>query len=250
MRDMREKIEMCRGTEKYDEQLNKIRLSTEPDPFFGVLHPELLPYMGQNYRKTGVLLVGESHYVKEAAPEQFEHTNWYHSALSLDGDYPFNSGAGAQDWFDTREVLVRYMHDKRGKGHKIFSRPEEVLQELGLGTGSKYQDFDHFAFMNFFQRPSLKAGTSIAYTDEDEQAANEVFNQVAAVLRPKAVVFLSKKAYRALHAECGSHVLIKAVSHPTSYWWDRKRRDGGCAREDFKNILQEVVLPDSISMLK
>lgn len=242
MREMREKLEMCRGTGKYDEQLGNLCLSTEPRPFFGVLHPELLPYVGQNYDKTGVLLVGESHYVKEAAPEQFKRTNWYHSALSLDGDYPFNSGAGAQDWFDTREVLVRYMHNDRGKGHTIFSRPETVLQELGLGTGSKYQDFDHFAFMNFFQRPSLKAGTSIAYTDEDKQAANEVFDQVVAILRPKAVVFLSKKAYRALYAEPRSNVLITAVSHPTSYWWDRKRRDGGCARQDFKNILQEVLL--------
>ena len=66
MRKMGEKLFLCRGTDAYDKQLNELCLSTELRPFFGVLHPELLPYVGQNYKKTGILLVGESHYVEKA----------------------------------------------------------------------------------------------------------------------------------------------------------------------------------------
>lgn len=51
MRKMGEKLFLCRGTDAYDKQLNELCLSTELRPFFGVLHPELLPYVGQNYKK-------------------------------------------------------------------------------------------------------------------------------------------------------------------------------------------------------
>ena len=72
MREMGEKLLLCRGTDAYDKQLNELCLSTEPRSFYGVLHPELLPYVGQNYKKTGILLVGESHYVEKATVSSFD----------------------------------------------------------------------------------------------------------------------------------------------------------------------------------
>lgn len=45
---MEEKLKGNCGTGEYDEQFNKISLSIENKPFFGILHPELLPYVGQN----------------------------------------------------------------------------------------------------------------------------------------------------------------------------------------------------------
>ena len=244
MREMGEKLLLCRGTDAYDKQLNELCLSTEPRPFFGVLHPELLPYVGQNYKKTGILLVGESHYVEKATDEQLRQTDWYHSVLPPDGPYPFNSGEGAQGWFDTREVIVRYMTGCRGRGHTIFSRPVEVLEELGLGTGDKEKDFDHFAFMNFFQRPALSKGESFRPILEGEVlAANEVLEQVVATLNPRAVIFLSKKAYRAFEKTRCPQTPVHAVSHPTCAWWDRRRKNGGCAREDFKALLEKYKGP-------
>ncbi len=201
MREMNEKLRLCRGTRKYDEQLMKICLSTEPQPFFGVLHPELLPYVGQNYEKTGVLLVGESHYVKEATWEEWESTNWYHAPLPSDGVYPFNSGNGAKDWFDTREVLVRYMNGCKGKGHTIFSRPVKVLHDLGMGTGDIDHDFDYFAFMNFFQRPSLKKGETIDDMDDDKPAAKRDSPSGDSHFTAKSCYFPFKKSVQGIRIE-------------------------------------------------
>lgn len=249
MREMREKLAMCRGTGKYDDQLNRICLRSEPQPFFGALHPELLPYVGQNYEKTGVLLVGESHYVKQATEAQLEQADWYHNPLPDGTDSPFDKRNGYVEWFDTREVFVRYMNDDRSKSYRIFSEPTAVLHELGLNSGEKYRDFDYFAFMNFFQRPSIAEGESIQDSPADRLAANDVLEQVVSILRPRAVVFLSKKAFYAFEKERCPGTMFYAVSHPNSPWWYRARRDGGCAREDFKNILQEVILSDNTARL-
>lgn len=244
MREMRETLQLCRGTGKFDSALNKITLSTEPKPFFGVLHAELLPYIGQNYEKTGVLLIGESHYIGAATYPQWKATNWYHAPLPAGTDSPFDRNGPYASWFDTRATLGRYMNDARGRGHTIFSRPAAVLQELGLGAGEKYYDFDHFAFVNFFQRPSLQAGAGFddQNIEEDTQVANEVISQLISILRPNAVIFLSKRAYDAFHKGLCPRVPVYAVSHPTCPWWHRKRRDGGCAREDFKDILRKVLV--------
>ena len=243
---MKEKLKKCRGTDKYDIDLMRILLADGKRPFFGELHPELLPYVGQNYEKTSVLLVGESHYVRKADIKQFEETDWYHKSLpdipsKLDLENPFNK-QNSVFWFDTRQVLVRYMNGERGRGHIIFSRPTEVLCGLGIGTNNKYDDFDHFAFMNFFQRPSLEFGESIEYSDEDKQVANDVLNKVIEVLKPKLVVFLFQKAYKAYEPNSFDNIFVEKVSHPTSAWWYKKRKDGKCSRDDFETYLRKILL--------
>ena len=245
MRTTGEKLKAGYGTSAYDAQLNRISISMDNRPFFGTLHPELLPYIGQNYKETGILLVGESHYVNNSTEDDLKAVNWYHSPLPASGYHELNA-ASAESWFDTRQVFVRYngndANEERGPGHITFSRPTEVLHELGIGTGDKYKDFCYFAFMNFFQRPALQRGKSIQATDEDRQTANEVFKAVLQILQPKVVVFLSKKARKAFDGgSCFGGIPMKAVSHPACQWWYRKRRDGGCARDDFRDILKEVL---------
>lgn len=194
------------------------------------------------------MLVGESHYVSNSTEDDLKATNWYHNPLPAVGNHELNT-ADAESWFDTRQVFVRYndndKSDKRGRGHITFSRPTEVLNELGFGTGDKYKDFSYFAFMNFFQRPALKRGASIQETGEDKQVANEVFKEVLKVLQPKMAVFLSKKARNAFEGgNCCNGVTIKVVSHPSCPWWYRKRSDGSCACNDFRNILKEALFTE------
>lgn len=244
MREIQEKLNLCRGTDAYDVHLNQICLTSEPQPFFGLLHPELLPYVGKNYEKTGMLLVGESHYVESASEDDWLAIDWYHEPLPAEGKYPFNR-EGATDWFDTREVLVRYMTGKRGKGHTVFSRPTKVLlSEWNIAQTQENIScyFSYFSFMNFFQRPALNVGATINDTVSDQKAASEILTQVIAVLRPKAVVFLSKKAYNTFTAKAHATTRIESVSHPTCAWWYRHRnRDGLCAADDFQRILREVL---------
>lgn len=251
MREIQEKLNLCKGTDAYDVHLNQICLASEPQPFFGVLHPELLPYVGENYEKTRILLVGESHYVKAASEEDWLALDWYHKPLPTEGKYPFNKD-GATDWFDTREVLVRYMKGEGGRGHTIFSRPAKVLLSE-LKVAETPQDiryfFSYFSFMNFFQRPALEAGKTINDTNDDRAAADEILLQVIDILQPSAVVFLSKKAYHAFTAQPHFAARIESVSHPTCHWWYRKRNDGLCAADDFRRIICAVLYPGELENL-
>lgn len=248
MGHLAEELEKCRGTGTYDHELMKIRLSFEPRPFFGELHTELLPYIGQEYEETKILLIAESHYVEKATQDQFENTNWYHSPLpqapmSDDKNNPFHiqGNDGAEGWFDTRQVLVRYMNNDRGKGHTVFSNPTKVLNELGIGIEDGDKAFDRFAFMNFFQRPALEKGKSINDSPIDRKAAKEILSKVIDILQPKAVIFLSKKAYNAFGEKVYNGIPIYKVCHPTCPWWNRKCKDGKCAKEHFKDILKDIV---------
>lgn len=240
MTDMEQKFKDSRGTGTYDEKLNKICLSIEPKPFFGELHPELLPYVGRNYDKTKILLIGESHYVESATDAQWKATNWYHAPLPENAVYPFNK-EGAADCFDTRQVLCRYMIYQRGRGHTTFSNPTKVFCEITDGVDDR--NFDHFAFMNFFQRPALKRGKSIDYEPEEVIIANEILEQVIQVLKPQAVIFLSKKARCVFKDEERTHgTPIYVVDHPTCAWWNRKHKNGKSGKDDFTDILKELLL--------
>lgn len=225
---------------KYDEALCKICSENSDIPFYGKIHPELLPYIGENYEKTRVILVAESHYIKKATIEEFKALNWYNRPVPQDETNPFRKYIG---WFDTRGVVSNYIdYRKKGEGHTTFLHPSKVLLNLKNDIENEFEAFTYFAFMNYFQRPALNSGKSIKYDENDKKYANYLFIKIIQIIQPKAVVFLSKKAYYAFDkCTCPSDIEFKVVSHPTCPWWNRQRKDGGSGCEDFRKILAEII---------
>ena len=224
----------------YDAALKQIKCAGADRAFYGELHPELMPYVGDNYDKTGILLVGESHYVENADQAEFNALDWYNNPVPEEVENPFRKYIS---WFDTRKVIRRYMEHERGKGHKIFSDPAKCLMELKPEIENDCEAFTYYAFMNYFQRPALEEGKSINADENDKKYAADLFDKVLEVIKPKTVVFLSKKAYWD-YMEWGKptegHKLY-SVSHPTSPWWYRNNNNGECGRQSFKKILESVL---------
>ena len=110
------------------------------------------------------------------------------------------------------------------------------MEAYDLNYVSDSEAFNAFAFMNYFQRPSLKAHESINNSEEDDKIAYNTFLGVCKVINPKVVVFLSKKAYKCYINSCDKKpsVPIEVVCHPTCPHWNGK--DG---KEKFVKIINQ-----------
>lgn len=180
-------------------------------------HPSLLPYIGRHYNDTGILLLGESHYLDSEEDESAKKMeNWYGTQTeNYNFKWPVN--------LDTRSVVNNYLNCRRSKAHSMFRKPAEALiKAWNLNDVNDSEAFTSFAFMNYFQRPEANTGKSIDLNEEDKTVAYETLNKVIKIIEPKLILFLSKKAYDSYKGSSGGKVdeNIKYVYHPTSKFWN------------------------------
>lgn len=229
------------------------------------LHPQLLPFIGHNYNEYKILQIGESHYIDRTKDnDKFDicyfRDNWWNSSCDdlvkmFDDSNRYNGC-----WFDTKRVLDNYLAGKDGS-YSIFinvvkSFSKVILdKEISHITLEDKQLYNNFAFMNFYQMPSLYNGLSYwnslvksakyIHKDNKKQAENlarEVFrrcvrtsiqavNDVIDTIKPNIIIFTSisaKKAYTGLEYEncIGKYKddeRIIYASHPaTPFSWNRK----------------------------
>ena len=211
---------------------------------FLIRHYECLPYIGEEYKNSRLLLVGESHYVPKKAVHYVDRKDYYDIAFDdLDnGEY--------KDWINTRSVFEYRVYDK-GNFENFFSNTATEIAKVINHTEnpSKHQRIEamhQYAFMNYFKRPSFDSGKTIKeLTEEDYRYAYSISSFIIRILEPKLIIVLSKKAYDAF---CDSdqdglncRYDIRYVSHPSCAWWNRKRGDGKCAREDFHDYVSSIL---------
>jgi len=243
----------------YDDDLKQID--------FYKTHPEYLPFIGDNFDEFRILQVGESHYIGQSsayAPFDLEYFDkwWTDSCPELyehpDG-YPETKCWGS--WYKTRDVIGRFLN-KNQNNYSIFTNMIRAFDEAVGGLPECVnikRKYHYFAFMNFFQMPSLHQGVSFEksiYKSAKEadnptavykRAVEEscaVLDKVVGILNPNAIVFTSKAAYRAYcthRGECAEidKRLINTV-HPGCSWWNRpiKRFDGRTGREELVRALR------------
>ena len=228
--------------ESYDNELKKIE-------FYDRYHPEYLPYVGDNYDKTGVLLLGESNYIDETNPDLtadvlrlIDSSLWYTTASEkLPKD-------GCIDWCNNRYLIVEETFEKKKKGqrtspaHNMYLNPAKAFIEVFPQVANTWDAFTYFASMNYFQKPATKTGKSISQKKEDEQFAAANLCHVVSVLKPETIIFLSKKAHWAFEAHKPAELnelYIGACAHPACAWWNRD--NGKHGRERFKEIITKRV---------
>ena len=194
-------------------------------------YPQMIPFVGKNYKETGLLVIAESHYLppdNEAHKQQCVYeqagkdhnppptaedlfNNWYknpnpipkiwNGATLKDNVDSFNSGNYAPkenawcwvDWTWTAKIVAAVDWNRRG--HNIYWRLFEVL---------KSERLMNCAFMNFFQRPAQESGKSIQYNPTtDIEVAGATLQAVCEILKPTKIFFVSSRAYNAFWSYLG-----------------------------------------------
>ena len=233
---------------------------------FYKMHPEYLPFIGDKYDEYKILHIGESHYIgqsKDALAEDkypityFENW-WSNSCLDLYHEY--------ESWYNTRQVIANYLRGDRHKSHSIFSETRKVFDKVYLGKDDvrinfeESQNYHYFAFMNFFQMPSLYDGVKFwdslkisanklgdaqlasAMWHKAAQISSEVVDSVIDILKPSVVIFTSKSA-KGAYDEYGKHhaepYVISSI-HPGCSWWNRRRYNGLTGKEELERKLSEL----------
>jgi len=227
------------------------------------LHPEMLPYVGPQYERVKVLLVGESHYLGKCYEDDKAFCddflqNWYengtdHFAWKSQGENPETD----QEYFNTRIVVRNYLEHYRSRAHSMFRNPSVVFCDVISNMDPEIiindsDAFSCFAFCNYFQRPEIKTGGSFDSTEQDDSKSAEIFNEIIKALDPSLVVFLSRKAYENYKNKLGQRIddtFIKAVAHPTSSWWNKE--NGACktGKEEFEDIIGDYCRNNKSSIL-
>ena len=209
-------------------------------------HYECLPFIGENYENSRLLLIGESHYVPKDQVDFVKREDFYDISFDdlQEGDY--------KNWINTRYVVNERL-TKNDSFKSFFSNPATEIAKIvnqtdDLSIDQKIAAMHQYAFMNYFKRPSYVRGKTIGKLSEtDKKLAYDVSAHIINVLKPKLIIFISKKSFYAFCDSDRNNALrsefpVKSVSHPSSYWWNRPRKDGKCAREDFYEYISAVLV--------
>lgn len=199
-------------------------------------HPEMLPYIGENYANKRILIISESHFVPKNIKYQPDDT-WY------SGLYDIKSVSNNSN---TRDVMKQVF---LGKGHILFSNLSDALKQTNSNI-----DLRDISWYNFFQKPAAY-GVSIKPTDLDIQIALEIFEENLNILKPKLVVFISTLSFKYLNndrvwsKEINGHkykkfdIPIGIVPHPTSVWWNKKSKlhNNKTGKQKFIDIINDHI---------
>lgn len=227
------KIYTWDGDYSFDEELKKIEHYK--------IHPEMLPFVGANYKNCRILLVGESHYVGNLKSEEKAYlqdndvNNWY--------CYRVPEEFGYASWFNTRYIIWKFLNKRRSKSYTIFSKPANaIIDELKLTNVCDSEIFSVCAFMNYFQRPSCSQGDTITNSDKDNKIAYQIFFDVVKILNPKTIIFLSKNAFESYELYNSKNSLnAEFTCHPTSPYW---YKDDGELK--FRQIIKNVPINETL----
>ena len=196
------------GSTKFDNELNEIS--------FFKSHGYMLPFVGERYRKGGVLHIGASYYFKlddiDCAQQQEAKLVldewWDESQQAIERRDKFldtprqpkngNDRSKFGAWVNTREIIEAFAEKNYRERNRAVYR--EFLKAVYNKNSSKElantQGYVPFAYMNFFQKPA-------PYTQTEPDACScDIVARVIEILRPKYIVITSGLAGR----EFGEHI--------------------------------------------
>lgn len=226
-------------------------------------HPQMIPFVGKNYKDTRLLIIAESHYLPESDRERFD--TWYdygknpipetwndknnglvylkkqvdsfNSENYENKEYPKENWYCWVDYTWTAKIIAAVKWNRGG--HNIYWRLCDIL---------KSERLMNCAFMNFFQRPAKESGKSIQHDKDDIKAAGDTLKAVCEILKPAKIFFVSSRAYKAFwdiyikenklkwegaKNSCNAIQMIGSFnnsiighsSHPGCSWWNRKSKN-------------------------
>lgn len=154
--------------EEYKKKLKEIE--------FFKKHPEYIPFVGEDYDKYKILQVAESHYIPNFKKDTIKYDKLYKANAITYKDYegwweemPTKLAEFAAGWFTTDSVVKNYMAGERTKAHGVFNNPlrsfcsvlepDKTFENI---NDENSQCYNHFAYMNFWQMPSIYYGQNFS----------------------------------------------------------------------------------------
>ena len=190
------------------------------------IHKLMLPYIGSEYEKYKVLIVAESHYLREDSDR--EKVKDFNKWLADKNEIKLMN----EEYINTREVVKK--HRSNNNKQPFFSNIKKEIINI-----EKF--WDKVSFMNFFIVPSINGSRTIAVSKDIEKKSLENFENVLDVIKPNYILFLSKKSYYIFEKSNSKYLKnIFGFGHPSSPWWSRKRKDGKKYKEEFKEKIEEI----------
>ena len=166
---------------KFDLELKKI------DHY--LRYPQMLPFIGDEFEKTKLLLIAESHYLPPNSKVILDGSNDFKKWYEADEDTLEQED---KDWIHTRETIKN--------NTTTMKNLQEVLKLAGENLG-KTDKYEYVAFMNCMQRPAgYYPGNIKSWKKVDNEKAREVVQKVVKILQPKAICFVSTKASNVMAA--------------------------------------------------
>ena len=189
-------------------------------------HRLMLPYIGSEYEKYKVLIVGESHYLGEDNDREKvkDFKKWLTDKNEIKLIKP--------KYINTRWVVKEHCNNKNKQPFFSMIKKEIINVE---------NFWNKVSFMNFFIVPSINGSREIEALKDMKEKSLENFENVLDVIKPNYILFLSKKSY-CIFEKSNSKYLKNTFGfgHPSSPWWSRKRKDGKKYKEEFKEKIEEI----------
>ena len=186
-------------------------------------YPQLMPFIGREYSKARILLLGECHSLNKESTANQDPKKWFinnHSALNEDEIRRTNTRLDVNDFIKAKSKRV------------MFGRIDKALKD------SNFSGIQSIAFMNAFQRPAIGNGKSLKIHDIDIEQSAKVINLVITIIEPRHLCFFSKNAHNALSEALNfDHSSIHVVAHPSCGWWTHKTSKGTNGKEEFSKVL-------------
>ena len=243
------------------------------DIAFYKYHPEFKPFIGDQFDEYRILQVGESHYIGQKASDANDEFSiqyfdkWWNDPCDKLREWPDKNPKEGKwgGWYYTRGVVENFIANRSTGGYNIFANLIRSF-DVVYRDGQVYMDdearqrYHYFAFMNFFQMPSLYKGMNFgnslwksAQKLGDEQLARDTWEKAAEIsantlhdvidiLDPKVVIITSVSAYDVYHSKYSGDPRVIKATHPCSAWWNRKHgSDHKSGRERLENKLREFM---------
>ena len=189
-------------------------------------HRLMLPYVGSEYEKYKVLIVGESHYLGEDNDREKvkDFKKWLTDKNEIKLIKP--------EYINTRWVVKEHCNNNNKQPFFSMIKKEIINVE---------NFWNKVSFMNFFIVPSINGSREIEALKDMKEKSLENFENVLDVIKPNYILFLSKKSY-CIFEKSNSKYLKNTFGfgHPSSPWWSRKRKDGKKYKEEFKEKIEEI----------
>lgn len=190
------------------------------------IHKLMLPYIGSEYEKYKVLIVGESHYLGK--DDDREKVKDFNKWLADKNEIKLMN----EEYINTRKVVEK--HCSNNNKQPFFSNIKKEIINI-----EKF--WDKVSFMNFFIVPSINGSRTIAVSKDIEEKSLENFENVLDVIKPNYILFLSKKSYYIFEKSNSKYLKNTfGFGHPSRPWWSRKRKDGKKYKEEFKEKIEEI----------
>lgn len=233
-------------TKIYDESLLEIGGDEQSDGScidgYYTHFKQMLPWIGTDYGKgifNKIILIGESHYLpKDVNEEMFDPESWYYDVVHSEW---YTEGDDEEQMTNTRQFLSGPL-----KPHRMYNNTHNVLREVfmekcpGLICDNLYR---YVTYYNYFLRPARNKGSiRDIITPDDQKVAFNTLKELAAILKPDYVFFLSKFAWESFMNKTSNETLPFIVGysdHPSRRWNQVNNYNGTwmTSKECFKQFL-------------